>query len=426
MIRLHDYLTAAGDKDGSNDVTTKLKACFKAWDDAGGGPLDLGRGSYRTTAVVDLGTSKPSGVMGDVYGEGPNLTIFKSYGTNRILQVSDMWGGRIRDFSISGNAKGQGQGIVFAKRGRDLGTNSITVENIQVEKLERGFQFGDDVAPNGAAAEMVLTNVTAKFCNIGYFFVGFNTMDFVFIEPHVLFSTWGFYNVGAQDIQIVGGSATGNYGDFNLQASGRFSITGFRSETRSSVAQPCVIIAGNNPQQIAIRGCNFDVGSPQAPVSIDCQAGRTVLVLENNRLNGPLRLSSNYNGIIAMGNEVRTVNFAPWYTLTNGSSNNMIVGNANYFPMPNSSSFGGFYAAIGGGTPGPAGPPGPKGATGPAGPAGTDGTDGAPGPQGEPGPAGADGQDGAPGADGAPGPQGEPGPEGTVHIHVENATLETS
>ncbi len=405
MLKLRDYLTAPGDIDGTNDVTEKVRACFQAWDANKGGPLELGRGTYRTTAPVDLGTSSPSGVMGDVYGEGPNLTVFKSSGTHRVLQVSDMWGGRIRDFSISGSAKGQGQGIVFAKRGRDLGTNSITVENIQVEKLERGFQFGDDVAPNGAAAEMVLTNVTAKFCNIGYFFVGFNTMDFVFIQPHVLFSTWGFYNVGAQDVKVIGGSATGNRSDFYMGASGRFGIDGFRSETRADVNQPCVLVVGNNPQQIAIRGCNFDVGSPQAPVSIDLQAGRTLLILEQNRLNGPVRLTGSYNGVFAIGNEVRTVNFAPWYTTASGSSNNTIQSFSNYFPVPNSASFGGFYAASGAGGIGPAGPQGPPGPAGPQGPSG---------------PAGADGKDGQ------PGPQGEPGPEGTVHITVENATLETS
>jgi len=412
MIRFHDYLTSPQESDGTIDVAAKLQQVADTWV-AQGGDLVLGSGNYRVDVPVYFGPQHEpwSGAFGRILGEGPTKTQFFSNNAIRLFEFDDLWGSTVDGFNVR-VPDGQGIGITVAARHTDLGTANVVFRNVGTDGGSEGWRIGDDVAPMGAAAELIFESCSANRATIAWHCGQWNTLDLVFNKCHASRSWWGWHTAmgsgAAGQLTWIGGSAFDNEHDFGLYGNGPFKITNFRSEsgsrtgyrltgggnisldqyvvaTSTPAAGPAILIegqptilsltqcqlhgwvevhTGNPPGNVYVRQCGFwtqDGSDPLSRIETMCEA------------------TMNH-----MGTDVKFINIPSYYLPDRGTGD-------------------------GGGTQGPPGPAGPSGPTGPQGPAGPQGP---PGPPGPPGAAGAQGPAGVAGGAGPPGPEGPAGPQG--------------
>lgn len=346
VVRVRDY--ARGDC--SADDTAAVRAAINAWltQQAArtAGILDFGSGCYAVNAQggTALSIARSGGfVGGEIRGDGPDLTTIRvTAGTARGMELDDFVNGRVHGFSIDGGSSNRtGMGLVLAARHRDLGTCCSTFENVKVQGFGHCFQLGDDAAPYGAAAELVMVNTTAQYCGSGFYFTQFNSIDFLLDKPAVLFSSVGFDNNVAQGIRVRGGSAHGNVTDFRNGAVTKLVIEGFRSEPDTGVTRgPTIILQNNSTQYVTIRDSDLFVTTTAVTTpAISATSGGVMLSLEHNTFSGPISIAGNHNTIMSRGNVYRSVGYASPFKVQ-GASDNLLISEGDAMPGGGNYGFG--------------------------------------------------------------------------------------
>lgn len=332
VVKVRDY--AAGDC--SVDDTAAVQTAINAWlaqqKARTGGVLDFGTGQYCTSNTLVFAQPDGSPVYGEIRGDGTQLAVIHPTGAgrNRAMEFDDYWYSFLHGIGVDGGGGNRtGTAMVFTAKHDGLGTCCDTFQDLQVTNFHIGYSFGE-IGPNGtspAAAEITASNLTAQFTDIGFNFYGQNTLDIVFNKPAVSFSGTGFFTANTGQIQVRGGSATGNTTDFNLQSAGAsFLIDGFRSETRHDPNIPLVIL-GATGQRVTIAHSYFDVTGTPAPVSIQVAGGPMLLELVENHLNGQVTMIDNGSGsIISHSNSIFA---ATPFNVGNGS---WLDSEADYLP----------------------------------------------------------------------------------------------
>ena len=229
MIKLFDVLTDPRDRDGTNDVTTKVQAVFDTLlttsRSGGGNELYLQSGSFRIdAATLQVGikdTTDQGGAFFRIVGDDPSLCTFFTTVNHRIMQVNNMWGGTLEGFTVRGPGKGLGEGLVLANIRADLGTNNVILKHVNAANLRAGIQSGDQNDPQGAAAELLFQECSASNCNQGFPSGQWNSLDLNYDVCHASDCNYGWITSlpkgGSGQIKWSGGSTSKNaLADFAL------------------------------------------------------------------------------------------------------------------------------------------------------------------------------------------------------------------
>jgi hypothetical protein len=421
-----DYCSNPGNVDDAPAIQAAINDFLSLQKQGTAGVLDFSVGNYRISQPLHFRQPDNSGLFGRIMGDGQELCrINVDAGVGRAVQFDDYWNGIIGGINLVGGYNGQhgggggDWGWCFCANHQDLGSANCVLESLGSSGFSRGFVFGEDVPPYGAAAEMVLNLCNVQFCDIAFNFNQFNTMDFVFLRPGWLHSNTGMQCTYGSVTQlfITGGASTGTDVDFRFAGNtGTVDINGFRSEGGTTAGQPPVILGGGNGDHVTIRNSTFRQTTEYTPTSILIDNGNGGYTFEHNQLVGCIRHIQGTHYVKAHGNAIyiesgtpfdcdpgtwigsiyldSRANFCPsqvngfwfdhWHAFAEGWCDGTMLHYGNYPPI-GSGSGGGTGPQGPPGPPGPAGPPGEMGPPGPAGPAGADGQPGSPGPPGESG-----------------------------------------
>lgn len=303
-FHLHDVLPQPGQRDCSIPVHAEIQQHMRAAVMAGvqktGEPrIYLGEGCYRLDAPITVQrTDNPNlGYSLDVVGAGPDATVFRA-SSWMALQFMELSGGIVRSFSIEGPGKTAGRGLLFGSVHADLGSCCFILEDVTVRNFARCFSFGQDYAPWGAAADIVVISTSALNCGHGYAHNGWNTIGLQYIHSSALFSNVGWQTSSAagqaQQITWNGGGAVENTTDFALWGNGTFTISNFRSEPKALTTPRIVGGSGGGGSWIIEQ---FTAVDWSGPVSITSNGG-TAMTLRQNFLVGQVQITGNQNGII--------------------------------------------------------------------------------------------------------------------------------
>lgn len=238
VVYLHDYLSPPNDLNCSTDVSPKIQTAINAWlsmqHERRGATLDLGSGCYRTSAPVVLGDPAGPGhfIFGDVHGDGPDLTVFRS-SAMRGMTINEAKNMRIGGFSIAGPAPYNGSdngldgGLVIGRAAADLGSNGNTFHNIGVSNYPTCVMVGDSRTA-GSAANNTFESMDAAHCSIGFHLVTWNTLNNVFDNTGCNTTNYCVWSTTAYGMTWRNGGGTNNGTVFYLATCCQFSVQNWR------------------------------------------------------------------------------------------------------------------------------------------------------------------------------------------------------
>lgn len=339
--------------DCSQDDSASFQRALDAWaSGSAGGTLDLGTVCISLDHPVKVALPNAAPTFGTIRGDGPNLAkINCAAGIGRCLEFDQWWTGNLEGFSVGGagygtvNAAGNTDtGITLSNSVADLGSCCGTISNVISSGFARCWQFGDDQAPLGAAAEFTLTNVGGNYCggadgayaaggtscgaaNNGpagelgqhgggtFWFGSYNTLDFIFQKPASVGSGTVFcmgYG-GPGQLSTVGGGGTDNQHDLFLGGDcNSVFITEYRAEGGNNADGNTPVRAGGcSGQKLTIVNSQFRATSAYTPVSISLDNGDTQVALINNQLIGQVQTIQGVQTVWAVGNTILTQGGAP-------------------------------------------------------------------------------------------------------------------
>jgi hypothetical protein len=194
-----------------------------------GGTVVLSSGTYQLKQTWKIPGTSPTSLINITGTGGVDLRPFSATTPpdDGLIRIERNWGYKVEGLQLIGG--GSGIGLWLASE-TDSGTQGgqAVIERVSVSGFSSGFRLG--TSNKIATSELIFSACKATNCDIGMELLDFNTLD-------VLLNMWsmglcrvGVFTSSAGDVHVVGGSASSNKTDFELDTGGTFSVNKFRSE----------------------------------------------------------------------------------------------------------------------------------------------------------------------------------------------------
>ena len=244
--------------DGVTDDTLAIQAAIDAVDNAGGGTVQLRKGTYKITATLVINRSSTFKTI-NLMGEGMLATRILWFGptTGAAIRVNGSKQYIFEGWSLENRmAKGTTTGVLVQRdSGKGTQSGSSSWRNISVSSFATGIQIGNS-AITQAGSEFLFDHLMLLRNDTGCLIQDGNSLNFAFTMLEMEANGTGLQVLSGGNVSVYGGSASHDtVADFDLRPGGVFTIIGFRSEHANRF-----LIGGNTSAGtgMTILGCQVE------------------------------------------------------------------------------------------------------------------------------------------------------------------------
>lgn len=265
------------DPTGVADSITHLTACLAAIDTAGGGTLEWGDSTYKTTTSLIVAAASGQHYI-NIHAEGPVRSILNYAGStsSQALILNSEKYTKVEGLRVVNTvAKGTTEGIrLYGTAGTGTQTTGAVLERVIVVGFATGLR-----ASNGASStssEIAYQSFTAQSCDTGILIDDANAITHKFSLLGIALNTIGL-QLDAGSVFIDGGSGSFNGTDFKTTAGQNFDLHAMYTESTTGKA---LDLTGADATKFTIIGGMLGNGAstPNAHTMVSHSGGKLSMI----------------------------------------------------------------------------------------------------------------------------------------------------